>query len=315
MYMYDAMVAEKNDARMISFTPNSGGSNGGHDEPRNGFDWIVGCLGIVESCTPQCEASFADCVGGKSSSNKFRSCREKLNQLKGCSVGKTLCAPTLGMLRKSEVPGVVNLSQRMFGTTAGVDGTGGNQAQKPNCKYGKFTNRGGGDCRPPNGSGPATGPIASCGPAAPPTEPPARPPVSSGCTFPGSSCFAQVKSTKGCDDDVCEQLVCDERKKCCDKKWNKQCKLKAEKLCTSCPCEQGPEREFFWKMAKDGSPTIKTCEWLDGQSKKKKRNICKKYDGFKEDGAEDGFGSARFTCPITCDLKACKGGLMKNVIL
>ena len=46
-YMYEAMVQEGHDARMLSFQPNS--PYGGHSNPQNFESWLVGCLGIVDS--------------------------------------------------------------------------------------------------------------------------------------------------------------------------------------------------------------------------------------------------------------------------
>ena len=43
------MVANGHDARLLSFPP--GGNGGGHRGPENQVDWIVGCLGIVSSCS------------------------------------------------------------------------------------------------------------------------------------------------------------------------------------------------------------------------------------------------------------------------
>ena len=43
------MVENGHDARLLSFPP--GGNGGGHRGPENQVDWIVGCLGIVSSCS------------------------------------------------------------------------------------------------------------------------------------------------------------------------------------------------------------------------------------------------------------------------
>uniref|UniRef100_A0A7S3QEQ0 Uncharacterized protein n=1 Tax=Chaetoceros debilis TaxID=122233 RepID=A0A7S3QEQ0_9STRA len=160
-YQYDAMTTEGNDARMLSFAPNTGGNNGGHEFPENGFDWLVGCLGIVDSCNTTCETSFLACMGGNVGSEKFRSCRERMGTLNGCSMGNSICAPTLNMMRQSEVPEVVNLSQGRFGTSTGVMGTAMGP-KKPNCKFGSFDQENESDCKPPNNAGPATGLIEAC---------------------------------------------------------------------------------------------------------------------------------------------------------
>lgn len=49
-HMYEAMVAEGNDARLLSF-PAVGK---GHSSPENDMAWTVGCLGIVPSCEAAC---------------------------------------------------------------------------------------------------------------------------------------------------------------------------------------------------------------------------------------------------------------------
>merc|ERR1712183_594620 len=77
-------------------------------------------------------------------------------------------------------------------------------------------------------------------------------------------------SEAGCDDQSCEQKVCDEREKCCNKKWNDKCKNKAEKLCTPFPCTEDADGIFLHKM-KNSEPVTKTCGWLQDQSTDKKK--------------------------------------------
>jgi len=48
MYMYEAMVREGNDARMLSFAPSTG-VDGGHSNPQNAWAWVAGCLGLSEA--------------------------------------------------------------------------------------------------------------------------------------------------------------------------------------------------------------------------------------------------------------------------
>merc|ERR1711907_671832 len=50
-YMYEAMVKEGNDARLLSFSP-SADNNGGHKNPSNQYDWMVGC---DTGCAPTLE--------------------------------------------------------------------------------------------------------------------------------------------------------------------------------------------------------------------------------------------------------------------
>jgi len=327
-YQYEAMTTEGNDARMLSFAPNTGGTEGGHEEPANGYDWVVGCLGIVDSCNNVCETSFVACVGGSVGEEKFRSCRERMGTLNGCGVGK-ICAPTLKMLRLSEVPQVVNLSEGKFGTSTGVAGTGMGP-QKPNCVFGPFDQGNESMCKPPNNSGPATGPIEACelGTSPPtsnpaPTSPPPTPSVTpvptpkvtippQECTPPGSNCFtmrSKNKGGKGCDHTSCEDQVCGERDRCCTKKWVKNCKNKAKRLCNSCMCVESREEEFFWKMnKKTKKPIIKPCGWLATRNKDTMRNACRRTKSFEFMDEEDEikFGPARLVCPISCKLQACK---------
>ena len=119
-YMYNAMVAEGHDARMLSFT------GGQHSDPKNAYAWKAGCLGLSEACTATCESSFATCVA----SSTFETCDKGISELVGCT---SSCSPTLAMLKLSETP-VVTLSQGKFGTLSGgslVKHAG--SAPKPKC--------------------------------------------------------------------------------------------------------------------------------------------------------------------------------------
>merc|ERR1711862_205237 len=78
-------------------------------------------------------------------------------------------------------------------------------------------------------SGPTQSPQAS------PTKLPTFAPTTEMCIPAGSNCFMSHKG-KGCYDQSCKDLVCDERDKCCSKKWNPKCKDIAEQLCTPCAC-------------------------------------------------------------------------------
>eukprot|EP00927_Polykrikos_kofoidii_P028323 TRINITY_DN24761_c0_g1_i2.p1 TRINITY_DN24761_c0_g1~~TRINITY_DN24761_c0_g1_i2.p1 ORF type:complete len:602 (-),score=77.01 TRINITY_DN24761_c0_g1_i2:34-1839(-) len=141
-YMYEAMVAEGNDARLLSFSPITGG--GGHKDPKNEWAWKVGCLGIVPSCSSTCTTSFGTCMDGASDATdveKFATCEGKIKngELSGCTVG---CAPTLAMLQRSEKP-VVTLSKGKFGTETGLAQATGS-APKPACgkSFGSFADVG-----------------------------------------------------------------------------------------------------------------------------------------------------------------------------
>ena len=45
--MYDRLVQEGHDARLLRFSPN-GDIPGSHQDPKNAQYWKVGCLGITE---------------------------------------------------------------------------------------------------------------------------------------------------------------------------------------------------------------------------------------------------------------------------
>ena len=136
-------MSEGNDARLLSFPGGTSGSGiGGHQDPKNKWAWLTGCLGLVTACSSTCEASFASCVTSATDSTgyeKFQSCETQIKnaQLSGCTSG---CAPTLEMLKLSETP-VVSLSEGTFGTTTGLSQAA--SAPRPDCKkaFGKFTDR------------------------------------------------------------------------------------------------------------------------------------------------------------------------------
>ena len=117
------MVAERNDARLLSFP------GGQHTNPENAQAWIAGCLGIVDSCSPACEMAFAACIEDQSGADSanFETCEGKIasggyDAEADCSLG---CAPTLHMLEGSERP-TVHLSEGTFGTQTDLakhDGT------------------------------------------------------------------------------------------------------------------------------------------------------------------------------------------------
>lgn len=142
--MYEAMVKEGNDARLLSFPGGATGSKvGGHQDPKNKWAWLTGCLGLTTACSSTCATSFTSCVNiatDSTSHEKFETCETKIKnaQLSGCTSG---CAPTLEMLKLSETP-VVTLSNGKFGTSTGLAQASGS-APKPNCKktFGKFTDR------------------------------------------------------------------------------------------------------------------------------------------------------------------------------
>lgn len=157
-YMYEAMAAEGNDARMLSFIPS--GAFGGHSPPENAMSWTVGCLGIVESCSNTCEQSFLSCISSNGA-DEFARCENELSlgNLANCEVG---CAPTLEMLKTSE-PVVASLSEGKFGTQSGLDVA--LDPQRPDCEneFGSFDEVSfTAGCNPPSDAGPAEGTIEPC---------------------------------------------------------------------------------------------------------------------------------------------------------
>jgi len=108
-YMKERLDKEGHDARLLRFSPSEDGSiAGGHKDPRNTPFWQVGCLGITEPCSKECETNFIDCVNKRdpiSANDKaeaFQDCIvEDFKDLDGC---ENSCAPTFGMLSQSEVP-------------------------------------------------------------------------------------------------------------------------------------------------------------------------------------------------------------------
>eukprot|EP00947_MAST-08B_sp_MAST-8B-sp1_P001124 g1124.t1 len=120
LFMYEAMVAEGHDARMLSFPIPAGMTQAGHRSPYNEWAWKASCLGLSAHCSSQCETSFATCIDsaatGSTGMDKFEVCETELKagSLTGCTIG---CAPTLTMLQTSEQP-VVSLSAGAWGVGA-----------------------------------------------------------------------------------------------------------------------------------------------------------------------------------------------------
>ena len=109
LYMYDKLVNEGHDARLLRFSPSKDGTiKGGHENLQNKVFWQIGCLGITSPCTDQCAEAFVKCVASQDVSTAkkrvvaFKSCIDK--DLQGCT--KT-CSPTLKMLKESEEPTVI----------------------------------------------------------------------------------------------------------------------------------------------------------------------------------------------------------------
>jgi len=134
-----------------------------------------------------------------------------------------------------------------------------------------------------------------------PTQPPSSFDI---CISPGSNCFAKSKE-KGCEDEACTQNVCDKSSKCCSKKWSKKCFKIALKMCDPCVCSEVSDDLFLVKVSKN-EPRSKTCGWLVHQKAKTIRKLCKKTASFES------LKTARFVCPLQCNLSPCNVSLSKD---
>ena len=110
--MYETLVSEGHDARLLRFSPSDDGTiPGSHQDPKNTDFWKVGCLGITDPCSSSCESAFVNCVDGigatsaKEKTEAFETCMEKSTfEGLGCVYD---CAPTYNMLAASEEPTTV----------------------------------------------------------------------------------------------------------------------------------------------------------------------------------------------------------------
>lgn len=116
LYMYERLLNEGHDARLMRFSPSDDGTvPGNHQDPQNKVYWTVGCLGMTESCSQDCEDSFLTCLEGQNPSTAkerteaFAECMDtnNFNGLAGC---EETCSPTFGMLSASEMPTTVEFA-------------------------------------------------------------------------------------------------------------------------------------------------------------------------------------------------------------
>merc|ERR1712156_172942 len=110
-HMYDIATAEGHDVRRFVFGREAG-LKSGHSQIYNEGYWQVGCLGITQPCSNQCEQSFLDCMtkagsGGRKRLQKWATCIN-FEGLEGCEYD---CAPTYAMLAKSQEPIVAKFSK------------------------------------------------------------------------------------------------------------------------------------------------------------------------------------------------------------
>jgi len=106
-YMYEKLMDEGHDARLLRFSPTAD-FQGGHRDPENKDYWHIGCLGITPSCSTECEFAFIACVeeqksNVETSADAFRNCINNVNVFTslGCEAN---CAPTFDMMSTSQAP-------------------------------------------------------------------------------------------------------------------------------------------------------------------------------------------------------------------
>lgn len=119
LYMYQRMKDEGHDPRRFRFAvPEDGSIAGGHTtkSPRNTVYWMVGCLGMTEQCSQECESALVNCVEASDTSTalkrtkSFAACMQPSNfsGLEGCVAD---CAPTFNMLASSENPQIATFER------------------------------------------------------------------------------------------------------------------------------------------------------------------------------------------------------------
>jgi hypothetical protein len=267
--MYESMIEEGNDARMLSFTPNAPSAPGGHKNPENMYSWVVGCLGIVDSCSTACETNFLSCIT-TSSVDEYTRCEIELESgnIANCEVG---CAPTLEMLKTSESP-LINLSEGKFGTQSGLTVT--STPDRPDCDvaFGSFYDVGYHNrCRPPSGIGPSEGDIESCDgvketpePSTPtirtpsPSSAPSPENIPEDCVdFGGRIRFdnnSGSKITRSCE--WAGNKSTDRR--CLYSGVSEACPFS----CGTCSICSDPPSGLRFKFSKDGAMITRTCDWV-----------------------------------------------------
>ena len=137
-HMYDASSQEAHDTTVLTFQPN-GDITGSHSEPKNKFDWMVGCLGVQAACSEACADAVVACHATTSSQTSdheaFSDCNDAtfLQQQSDCAPG---CAPTLRMLELSEDPLITVSTHGRFG--AGDAGLARPQPSDSDCAVADF---------------------------------------------------------------------------------------------------------------------------------------------------------------------------------
>lgn len=122
-YMYDASIGEGHNAVFLRFSESADKTIPGmHKNPKNVVYWEIACWGLTETCTSECEESFVTCVNDENPDSAadevtaFQTCIEEytFSRLKGCTA---TCSPTLGMMKASESPTVIE-NEDGFGQTS-----------------------------------------------------------------------------------------------------------------------------------------------------------------------------------------------------
>jgi len=94
----------------------------GHVNPRNHLDWVVGCLGVVPTCSAQCATSFGACMdvhvlaaAPLALHVAFDVCIAPtiMQALAGCVAR---CAPSLSMLQRAQPTSSLALNLGSFGS-------------------------------------------------------------------------------------------------------------------------------------------------------------------------------------------------------
>ena len=105
--MYDALLNEGHDARLIRWSPSEDGTiEGSHTDPKNLIHWQVGCLGITSPCSEECETELISCVNSGDTSTALNRAETFGDCIDAQSTDCEGCAPTLAMLSESQAPTV-----------------------------------------------------------------------------------------------------------------------------------------------------------------------------------------------------------------
>lgn len=234
----------------------------------------------------------------------------KIGNLENCGAP---CAPTLEMLKMSEEP-IVTLSQGKFGTQEGLDSPDGNPAPKPVCSipFGEFNEVNYTEC---SGNATPLGPIEECTVPSQPTSTPSASHSLSPSSDPSPDCTEKKKAiffwkikkrSKKVLEKNCKWLqshrkkdsICYENVSYGENYGPAQavCKI----TCDSCSkCYENKNSKFFFKT-KDDMNIYRTCQYLGGLKKSKKRKICKQTE------QSEGYGNPKEVCPVTCKVDSCK---------